>query len=530
MKLSAVGLLAALAAAVLPGCGRPKPAPKPARRAATRPAPATAPAPTRPAATQAAATQPAPATRPATTPAVGFDEALAHVLSLAEKTEFFEAMKACRDMRRDFPGHPRANELSALMRRLKEYRRDSAGLADALRKLTSPMPESRRLAGRTLTRAGPLGAIYLRKALRDGPAEARVEAARLLVALRDAKSPPLLLAALRAGAKPPARSALMSALAGLIDQTDPAVFREAHARVVAEPTADRLEWLDYLAAVLRHRCGRSADRFDALLAAPGAHGKLKGIVLEALATGAGSPLAPGPGVIAAFGAALGYEDCVLWLRADVDVTADADGLVSAWGDLSAAGREARQEALAKRPTLARDAPGGAPAIRFDGAGDCLVLPAGFADLRGGLTVTVWACPTRVRTWGRFIDFGNGGGVDNLVFSRHEKSDRLAFQLYVGKAQGMVTSKDALETGRWQHLAATQDPNGQVVLYKGGQPIATGKMPPAARAVVRKSNFIARSNWGGTDEFYEGYLREIRLYKRALSADEVRTIHARTRRP
>ena len=44
------------------------------------------------------------------------------------------------------------------------------------------------------------------------------------------------------------------------------------------------------------------------------------------------------------------------------------------------------------------------------------LPDGFEDFSNGFSVALWAKPTEVRNWARFIDFGNAAGVDNILFT------------------------------------------------------------------------------------------------------------------
>lgn len=47
------------------------------------------------------------------------------------------------------------------------------------------------------------------------------------------------------------------------------------------------------------------------------------------------------------------------------------------------------------------------ALSFDGVDDYINLPAGFSEFDNGLTFMLWAYPTAVKNWARFLDMGQG---------------------------------------------------------------------------------------------------------------------------
>src|SRR5207237_4875695 len=89
------------------------------------------------------------------------------------------------------------------------------------------------------------------------------------------------------------------------------------------------------------------------------------------------------------------------------------------------------ERLAFEPAwTSSGAPSLGGALQFDGTNDFVQLPAtGFADFSGGLTIELWAFPTAVGSWQRFVDFGDGSPSDNILFSRVGTSNDLALQLF-----------------------------------------------------------------------------------------------------
>jgi hypothetical protein len=500
------------------------------------------------------------ATAPAGAGAYGgkdFDQELAKVTQLTEQTDFFEAMKVCRDLQTTFSGHPKAEELSALMRKLKEYRRDMSAMAEAIGGLASESQEARRLAGVTLTQAGDLGAIYLRKALRGGAGPGVGEAARLLAQLRDPQTPPLLMARLTgqapvttvpasgpATATAPAagataapapalgpvvtgetRAALLAALTALVEQTDPSVFRQAFAQLQVPgttlPGAAQTEWLAYLGAVCQKRAQGDPAKLQDLLGTPQAMEKLQGLVKAAAASPDPAVAAKVMPCFAAFGIGVAYESCVLWLRADTGVQAEGGGAVAKVADQSITHHDAAQSTAAAQPKLVRDKQGRVNGLDFDGTDDHLVMGEGFADFGKGITAMVWARPTNNGKWMRFVEFGNEQQMDSVVFACAEPPEELALELNPGK-QMSVWKFRCVEWGRWQHLAATQDEKGVVVMYRNGKQVSTGPLPVLTKPVLRKLNLVAKSNWPG-DSFYKGQMDDLRIFIRPLSAEEVTKI-------
>ena len=165
------------------------------------------------------------------------------------------------------------------------------------------------------------------------------------------------------------------------------------------------------------------------------------------------------------------------------------------------------------------------AIEFDGVDDFIKLPSGMSKRNGGFTVTLWAKPTAVKGWARFIDFGNGSGADNIIFSRYQSTNDLIFQCYDGNTTSNVIASNALSLNYWQFFAAVVETSGRVTIYKNGIAKQTGytSAPPE---VYRKNIYIGKSNW--PDEYYEGGMDDIRIYNYALPLAEIRDIYNNNR--
>ena len=163
------------------------------------------------------------------------------------------------------------------------------------------------------------------------------------------------------------------------------------------------------------------------------------------------------------------------------------------------------------------------ALEFDGVDDYVDLSDEMASFGGGFTVTLWAYPTDVKTWARFVDFGNNLTSDNIILGREATSNDLFFEVYAGGSSGgKVTAPGAIELNKWQMFTGTVDEKGHVKLYKNGKLIQKGTTACPLN-IARTRDYIGRSNWEW-DEYFEGYIDDVRIYNYTLSEDVLKTIY------
>ena len=162
-------------------------------------------------------------------------------------------------------------------------------------------------------------------------------------------------------------------------------------------------------------------------------------------------------------------------------------------------------------------------LNFDGSDDHIEVPDGFENFRAGMTVSVWAYPTAVKGWARFIDFGNGEYDNNIVFGRHMSTNNLFFEAYDNTSSGgQVIASGAIQLNQWQMFTATLDASGNVILYKNGTQVATGTTALPSN-LERVNNYIGRSNWDA-DSYYQGRMDDVRIYNYALSPEQVQRLY------
>ncbi|MHC4504215.1 MAG: LamG-like jellyroll fold domain-containing protein, partial [Planctomycetota bacterium] len=161
------------------------------------------------------------------------------------------------------------------------------------------------------------------------------------------------------------------------------------------------------------------------------------------------------------------------------------------------------------------------ALEFAGESGFVDLPDISTNFTRGFTFAVWAYPTAIKDYARFIDIGNGPASNNLLFARISRSANLTFEAYQGGRRRELGAKDALALNSWQHFVGTLDESGKATIYRDGVVIASGQMP-LPQDVIRTSNYIGRSNWDG-NQFYQGLMDDLRVYNRALTADEAKAL-------
>ena len=163
------------------------------------------------------------------------------------------------------------------------------------------------------------------------------------------------------------------------------------------------------------------------------------------------------------------------------------------------------------------------ALVFDGENDYVTLSEGFEDFTAGLTISVWAYPTAVNNWARFLDIGSAAeGPDDILFARvgTENTLRIDFVPW----PGAVDAADALALDVWQMFVVTIDAAGNVVIYKDGFPIQTGTVSALPTVVTRTSNFIGMSNWA-SDALYEGMMDDMQIFNYGVTEDDVADMYS-----
>ncbi|MDB9468881.1 LamG domain-containing protein [Dolichospermum circinale] len=159
-------------------------------------------------------------------------------------------------------------------------------------------------------------------------------------------------------------------------------------------------------------------------------------------------------------------------------------------------------------------------LSFDGKDDYVALPAVNNDYSQGFTVEAWVQYSSFQqSWSRIIDFGNGQGQNNIVLGHVGTSKDIGFHLYTTAAFDKIEIVNALEIGKWTHIAVTINKSREGKLYQNGQ-LVQSKLLLLPDNVNRKLNYIAKSNWS-QDGYFEGKIAEVRVWNIARTPEEIK---------
>ena len=164
-------------------------------------------------------------------------------------------------------------------------------------------------------------------------------------------------------------------------------------------------------------------------------------------------------------------------------------------------------------------------------GDYIELPEFGAIWENGFTVCAWVQYENLSYFERIIDFGNGSGEAGgypVWFGREGNSNNLTLESWVSsdgnlnRSTGRLTAVNAITNGEIEFYSATIEGN-TMRIYVNGE-LAAQKSGHTIHNVARSNNYIGRSNWCTNDPDFKGFMDEVRIYNRALSPEDIRSMH------
>ena len=168
---------------------------------------------------------------------------------------------------------------------------------------------------------------------------------------------------------------------------------------------------------------------------------------------------------------------------------------------------------------------GKGAVKFDGKDDYVGMNRGSGR---GSVLEITGTNLAVECWFKIDDpsaiwrgmcgnYHSGTGGYMLIYT-----GQLA--LYFGKtATGAVVSSENVSDGKWHHAVGVLD-NGTMKLYVDGM----GTSGKTGETVLTSAYFFAIGRYGDSN-YFNGTIDEIAVYKRPLSADEIKN-HYETGKP
>jgi uncharacterized protein len=162
------------------------------------------------------------------------------------------------------------------------------------------------------------------------------------------------------------------------------------------------------------------------------------------------------------------------------------------------------------------------ALRLDGTSGHARLRSGILSNVGAVTVATWVNLVANTQWSRIFDFGSGTG-SYMFLTPRSSGGGIRFAITTGGAgaEQRINTTTPLATGAWKHVAVTIA-GGTGILYVDGAEVARAAITLSPSSLGGTTNtFVGRSQYA--DPFLNGQVDELRIYSRALSAAEVRSL-------
>ena len=205
-------------------------------------------------------------------------------------------------------------------------------------------------------------------------------------------------------------------------------------------------------------------------------------------------------------------------------SAAPSGLVAAYGfDEGSGTTTADRSGNGNTGTLANTTWAGAGsgrfgnALFFNGSNSWVTVNSSSSlNLTTGMTLEAWVKPSLLGLY-RTVVFREqpGNEVYALYASQSSSGQVPAGEVFVGGYKD-ANGPSALPTGTWAHLAETYD-GSSLRLYVNGTLVATTSAPGSLASSSGVLRIGGNNIWG---EWFNGWIDEVRVYNRALSAGEI----------
>jgi fibronectin type 3 domain-containing protein len=164
------------------------------------------------------------------------------------------------------------------------------------------------------------------------------------------------------------------------------------------------------------------------------------------------------------------------------------------------------------------------AIQLNGSNGYVALPAGLMSSVNDFTIAGWVKLTASTTWARLFDFGTG--TTNYMFlSPVSGTNTVRYAIKVnGGAEQQINSTSPLPANEWHHVAVTLSGSAGTLYIDGvaaGTNTNMGNKPSALGTT--NQNYIGKSQFG-SDAYLNSIVDEFRIYNRALTATELKTVY------
>lgn len=163
--------------------------------------------------------------------------------------------------------------------------------------------------------------------------------------------------------------------------------------------------------------------------------------------------------------------------------------------------------------FSRDGEKGAVAY-FNGETSYLDVRSDIAESLEEISIAVWIHPDEIEGSQSLV--GKGEVFSAKIFNGHLQFTTIGIKDH-------TSSEPLVEKGKWSHIAMVYVPGQKLYFYLNGQLME--EVPAADINHADHALLIGSNLWG---QNYAGYLTDLKIWKRALSDEEITTVYAQNR--
>lgn len=158
------------------------------------------------------------------------------------------------------------------------------------------------------------------------------------------------------------------------------------------------------------------------------------------------------------------------------------------------------------------------ALKFDGSNDFINVPHNTSLNASDVAIQAWIKPA-ISGVNNILRKGTSSGVAN--YNMYLSSRYLGFNFYNGAWNSHTDTTTLLPLNEWSHVAAVySDSLNRVILYVNGNQV----LSEAETASLATNNEAVQIGVSEGVQYFPGAIDEVRIYNRALSADEVKRLY------
>jgi hypothetical protein len=168
------------------------------------------------------------------------------------------------------------------------------------------------------------------------------------------------------------------------------------------------------------------------------------------------------------------------------------------------------------------------AVQFDGVDDSITI-SDQAALTGQAAITLSG-------WVNLEQLGSDIGIGNIAIKLHSSAPHYSYQLYLqandrfafevnnqSSTNGYVASTMFAERGRWYHVAGVWEAGSSPEIYIDGVNVSTFQSGTPSGTIYDSNGNLSIGSGSGEEEL-SGIVDDLRIYNRALSAEEVKRLY------